>query len=78
MPADGLEAALTAAPGACGSDLDEQKTVARAWEKTRQVRESPAEVMARIWREPLPWRDRSVEPADGHAMTNVVPGRPLS
>jgi hypothetical protein len=38
--------------------------------------ETPLEMMRRIWREPGPWREAGVDPADGHRHSNVerVPG----
>jgi hypothetical protein len=35
------------------------------FEEPLAVRESPAEVMGRVWRLAEPWRDRGVDPADG-------------
>jgi uncharacterized protein (DUF1778 family) len=69
------EAAL-AAVSVSGSDQEEPQTVSRASENMRQVRESPAEIMARAWERPVPWRERGVDPADGHRHSNVesVPG----
>ena len=40
------------------------------------VRESPQEIMARVWGTSVPWRERGVDPADGHRYSNVehIPG----
>jgi hypothetical protein len=40
--------------------------------------ESYREMLERVWGVRPPWRDRGVDPADGHLHSNVVPGRPLS
>jgi hypothetical protein len=37
------------------------------------------EMMARIWRQPAPWRERGADPADGHRHSDPVgPYQPLS
>jgi hypothetical protein len=52
------EAAL-AAVSVSGSDMDEQLTVAKPPEEMRQIRESPQEVMAKVWRPaPMAWWER--------------------
>jgi hypothetical protein len=66
-----------APPAAVGEpDVASDVEAAEELEGPVEAAESYPEMMARIWRQPAPWRERGVDPADGHRHSNVehLPG----
>ena len=53
-------------------DVAPEVAAAVEFEEPLEAAESQMQMMARIWRQPAPWRDRGVAPEDGHRHSDPV------